>query len=418
RASHEMFARGTEAYVREGNAPSFELRQIFARFKDWLVRIYRSVRELNVEITPEFRAVLDRMLATDEQIQEARNIAGIEAGTIPIESMTQAEAAAYQKLKAEAKLEAEESVRRQAMNELVRERTDWWRAEKAQVAQEVTAEVNARPEYRAASWLRTGTLPDGSTLEGIEHRRLDRDAILRAYSPAMLKRLAFLWQAENGLHPDVVAPLFGFQTGGEMIKAITEAPTRSRAIAEEVDRRMLERHGDMLNDGSLAERAAEAVNSDKQAEVLLAELRILNRLGAKGKLVPAKVLKDLATQMVAKKTVGELRPGYYERTAGRAAYEAERAMLNEEYDLAFDAKLRQLVNLFMFREATKQKQMVDKSIRGWKLTFDRSDERLRRDRDINYVNTARAILGNFDLGRKGERAEAYLALVSEYDPGT
>jgi hypothetical protein len=387
-ASHELWARGTEAYVREGNAPSLELREIFARFKDWLVMIYESAKEL-VEITPQFRGVMDRLLATDKQIAEARDVAGIEAGAIPVEAMTKAEATALHKLKLDIKLEGEERVRKKAMREMVRERTDWWRAQKRQVAAEVADEVNARPEYRAATWLRSGQPP----IEGVEHRRLDRDTLLRTYSPAMLQKLAFLWQAEGGLDPNLVAPLFGFTTGQEMIRAITEAPRKAQVVAEETDRRMLERHGDMLNDGSLAEHAAEAVNSEKQADVLLVEMRILKRMGAKNDLVPAARLREFAVRAIGRQPVGLLRPALYERTAGRAAYEAERAMIKKDYDLAFDAKLRQAANIYMFREALKQKQMVAKAIRKWK-GLDKSDERLRTSRNIELVNAARALLGN------------------------
>ena len=69
KAAHEQFARGFEQYLREGEAPSTALEKVFKAFKDWLTKIYKSSEELQVEISPEMRAVYDRLLATDEQIR-------------------------------------------------------------------------------------------------------------------------------------------------------------------------------------------------------------------------------------------------------------------------------------------------------------------------------------------------------------
>ena len=74
RAAHEQFARGFEQYLREGEAPSTALEKVFKDFKDWLTKIYKSSEELQVEISPEVRAVYDRLLATDEQIRAKEEI--------------------------------------------------------------------------------------------------------------------------------------------------------------------------------------------------------------------------------------------------------------------------------------------------------------------------------------------------------
>jgi len=82
RASHEQFARTGERYLAEGEAPSRELQSVFARFREWLLDIYKSVMNLNVEINPELRQVLDRMLATDEEIAAARDL-GVPRAYVP-----------------------------------------------------------------------------------------------------------------------------------------------------------------------------------------------------------------------------------------------------------------------------------------------------------------------------------------------
>ncbi len=63
RAAHEQFAESFERYLMEGKAPSPELQTLFARFRSWLLNVYKQLR--GVPLDPEVRAVMDRMLATD-----------------------------------------------------------------------------------------------------------------------------------------------------------------------------------------------------------------------------------------------------------------------------------------------------------------------------------------------------------------
>lgn len=69
RPYHEKWARGFEAYAFEGKAPTMELQSVFQKFSSWLKRVYSDMKALNVELTDEVRGVMDRMLATTEQIQ-------------------------------------------------------------------------------------------------------------------------------------------------------------------------------------------------------------------------------------------------------------------------------------------------------------------------------------------------------------
>ena len=75
----EKFARGFEAYLREGKAPKPELQGIFDRFKEWLTQIYKSVRKLDVAINDDIRQVFDRMLGGDFARSESSILARGEA---------------------------------------------------------------------------------------------------------------------------------------------------------------------------------------------------------------------------------------------------------------------------------------------------------------------------------------------------
>lgn len=62
---HEKFARGFEQYMREGVAPSPRLASVFAKFKNWLVSIYQTIKGLGKPINDDIRQVFDRLLAEE-----------------------------------------------------------------------------------------------------------------------------------------------------------------------------------------------------------------------------------------------------------------------------------------------------------------------------------------------------------------
>lgn len=66
RAQQEQLATGFEQYAREGRAPTPALNNVFAKLRDWMLQIYRTISELGVPINDEVRGVFDRWLAPTE----------------------------------------------------------------------------------------------------------------------------------------------------------------------------------------------------------------------------------------------------------------------------------------------------------------------------------------------------------------
>ena len=66
-AHHEQFARGFEAYLREGKAPTPELKTVFDKFRDWLVSLYKKVTDLDVTLSDDIRGVFDRLIAMQDE---------------------------------------------------------------------------------------------------------------------------------------------------------------------------------------------------------------------------------------------------------------------------------------------------------------------------------------------------------------
>ena len=82
RDQHEQWARGFKAHLRDGKAPNSALSEVFARFRDWLTSIYRSLTDLNVELSDDVRGVMDRLIGVDQEPTTGRG-GSLSAAAIP-----------------------------------------------------------------------------------------------------------------------------------------------------------------------------------------------------------------------------------------------------------------------------------------------------------------------------------------------
>lgn len=423
--AHEKFARGIEAYVMRGEAPSLSLRSAFAQFSEWLVRIYKSMKMLDVELTPEVIEVMDRMFATDEAIKAAREYNNYDSKMLDISILTDKENEQYQALIEQAKFEATENLRTTAMKELQREALAEWKKAKESAVKDIESELNEQPVWKAVGWLQKGKLPDGKEIPGFEHARLSKDHLVKL--GVDLKSLpAFSYQKEGGLHPDAIAEVFGFPDGRAFIQALQGLPSKRKFIEEETARRMSAIYGDMLKDGSLPDQAAVEVQNDAQIALFNFELRVLKRLGARKTLPNPVVLKELARTVISRLTVKQLDPRVYEQAALKAGNESQMAVLTKKFragmisavDAALDAKQRQILNILLYREAVAQKQNINKTINNWENFLFKRDDRLAKTRDMNMVNAARAIVANRGIGAAPGNAMDFMRQMQQYDPTT
>lgn len=65
----EPFARGFEKYLRDGKAPTSELKTLFDKFKEWLTNIYKTLKGSPIEkrVTPKIKQIFDRLLTEQKQ---------------------------------------------------------------------------------------------------------------------------------------------------------------------------------------------------------------------------------------------------------------------------------------------------------------------------------------------------------------
>lgn len=120
RNAHEKFAQGFEAYVRDGSAPTQALQRAFRQFAQWLTRIYQKVSMLGGKPPKAIRDVMDRMLATEQDIEAwatDREIDRLET-KVNMRELSETEQVALNNKVANIKERAKEKVRAEYVKEL------------------------------------------------------------------------------------------------------------------------------------------------------------------------------------------------------------------------------------------------------------------------------------------------------------
>lgn len=441
---HEQWARGFEQYLMEGKAPSVEMQSVFARFRAWLVGVYRTLARLNVNLTDDVRRVMDRMVATDDEIaaaEEAQNYAPIFTSAEQA-GMSPEEWAAYKDIATRAHQEATQEMTDRFVQQLSREQKAWWKEERAKVRDEVLAEVNEQPVYRALAFLQKGTNADGSALpEGVQAAKLNKAALVEKYGKDFLKRLPRGLTAKDGLSADVAASMFGFDSGDALVEALANARPKTQLIEMEADARMREKYGDMLTDGSIAEQAMQSVHTEGRAKVMAAELKALNRKRrevkpflkaakdqaareqqqareANAATLPdadeLKAIKAGVQRIIQGKKVRDIQPNLYRMAEAKAARKAFDLAGKGKFEEAYIEKRRQILNHELYRAAVKARGEVD-SIVDYMRTFDKkaSRERIAKAKG-QFLEQIDALRERFDFSNVSNVADLKRTALAQW----
>lgn len=364
---HEQFARGFEAYLGEGRAPTPELQSVFSQFKQWILGVYRSLRNLDVELTDEVRGVFDRMLASQEEIEAAQARVGFEPIARDLAEaqalgMTERQFSEYQQQVAAAREQAEADLMAQLQEADARARERWWKDELATIRGEVEAEVEATPIVRAYRVLtgrkEAGGEPVPEQLQGL---KLDRAVLAATYGDGLLDKMGRVYARKGGTHPEEAATLLGFSSADELVQGLWTVRQTLAGVSAEADARMQARHGEPMTDGTLPQRALDAVHGSRKIQLLERELGVLADL-AKEPRPNRRELKAVAQAVLAEKTARQIRPNEYlvaERKAARAAAQAAAA---GKYADALQAKRQQALNAVLFAEARAVQQEVESKV--------------------------------------------------------
>lgn len=403
RPYHEQFARGFEAYLFEGKAPSQELQSLFQRFRAWLTNVYRSMLALDVEINPEIRQVFDRLLASEDAIraaEDARSYTPLFENAAEMGETDQAYAE-YQRLGAEASRDAQDELQKRSakdmrwltnargrmLKQLQRDALEKRQATEA----EVKAEVQAQPVYAAREALRKADAAGKLSIAALEDMYMgegDRYALLD-WKPLTEQRLA----SKDGVHPDVVAEQFGFESGDQLVRELLAAQPMAEVIEGITDQRMLERYGDITDAATMARAADEAIHNEARARFVATELKALSKATSPVRAMVT-AAKEFAQTLIARKKVKDIKPSQHGAAEARAAKNAEKALRAGDSNTAANEKRNQLVQNYATRAAYDALDEVDKATR-YLRKFD--SEGPRKSIDFEYIDQIDALLERFDL---------------------
>lgn len=406
---HELWARGFERYLMEGKAPSAGLKRIFETVRSWMMSIYKTIDALRSPITPEIREVMDRLLATEEEIAEARERQGLEALFKDAASvgMSQQEFAAYGRQVDDARIEAHTALVDKTLAAVRRRETKRYRDARKDVRAEIEAEVDARPMFRAIHAMKVTPISEEWVRD-----EMGEDAL-----SLLPKRIPPIYRA-GGANPSNVAEMAGYATGKQMVEALIGAEIahrqereggdkrslRERTIETATDVEMERRYGDPLGDGTIEREALAAVHSDMQGEVIASEIRVLARRTG-NRPTPYSLAKDWARNRVrAGRYADQASPAAIQRharNAARAGRAAEQAFLKQDADEAFRQKQFQMLNNALLSEAKAAHDEVEAAVkRMGKIASRRTMDTV----DQAYLEQAQGLLEQVDLKERTQRS--------------
>lgn len=417
---HETFARGFEAYLMEGKAPSNALRKAFAAFKIWLTNIYKSLKSLNVELTPEVRGVFDRILASEEEINNAhkemnRSFFGADP---TVHGMSAEQSAKYLAAVAEADAAFKADLEAKLMKDLTIKQKKEYIAREKILREEATFEIENQRVYKAIDRLQSN-----EDIEGAQALKLDRSLV----DPEIAKLMpSGVFDSKIGLPPVIVAEALGYDDALQMLNEISSAMPKKEAIDQAVNQKIEAEFPELLNSPEVPKEAIDSIHTEERAKVLRMQLEHLasNNLPVlKGvakrliKRVPKDSdVKQQAAEILGAKILKDVRPYLYERAERKMAKEAADLFAKGDIDGAFEAKRKEYLNYELFRAASAGETYIQKALQSFKK-LNRSDEDLAQTRDMNIVNAARAVLSLAGLSQSEKLPDEYLQAIKAYDDG-
>jgi hypothetical protein len=447
---HEQLAYSFEIYAFEGKAPTPKLEPLFARMRNWMIRAYKDIRgtlnriykgRFGIDLpamTPEVKMVFDRMVASQEAVQQAEAMRRMlplfqDRESFLAAGYTEEEWDEYQAALEEAHNAAVTDLTRASLSQL-----RWLKNARSRVLKELqrqAAKVREPVEARIRSELKNELVYIARELLSkdqaasklsqtqVEERfgNLDKKATEAAIKKLGTGRRGVV--AKSGMDIDVAAQIFGYSSGDALISDLLTAPPLEEAVQARADKEMLEQFGELTDPQKMEAAIEKALHNEARARFIAVEHRFLSRSKQ-----PAR-LSILAARLTARTVLGgrsirSLRPDRYAQAEAAAARDAEAASRpakgrkTGDPSKAVDAKYRQLLNNQMVVAAIDARAQIEKNKKFFKK-LNRSNQKLvKNGYDINIVNAARWLVARIGLlsDTMVDRTVDYLEMLQRYDP--
>ena len=446
RKYHESFAYNYEIYLFEGKAPNTKLQEIFNEFQKFLKRIYKSIRdELNnlyrqengtdlPILTDEIRGVMDRMIATEEQITQAESIYGMKP-MFQTQEESNMDDATWKEYTDALKQAQEESM--QKLTQASMRQVKWLgngrdkyiknlqrdvAKTRKKVMEQETNKLEKEKLYKLQAFLKRGEFTNdqnervvaGSGFK-IEKKSLENllpFADLKSeIQQLQRKRLT----AKEGMPVNVIAEMFGFKDPIAMINELIELRPIKEVAMERTDERMLNEFSDLTDPRQQEIQFQEAIHNEARARFLSVELRFLSKSMQPVRYQVA-AARQVAKELLAKKRLRDIKPSTFSKNETKAANNVFAAMKKADTLEAIKAKKSQLLNNQLAKESLAILKTFDDATKLFDKIF-QPDKKLANNKyNTDLVNAAKSILAAYQLGPAVDKPSQYTEKLQAYNP--
>lgn len=394
RARHEKWAEAFERYLFEGKAPSDNLEGAFARYREWMGKVYGRLgtNVPGAHINAEIRQVFDRLLATDQEIasrqQRQGNVAPMARELLGMDPKKFAEHIEHWK-RATSVTRKRETLA--VMKDVLREKTAWWKEELSGEREKARADYEALPERQLDQAIdRKGHVKVGPLDSAKVKAVLGEDA----------KKLGKERMKRGGADPEAVAEFFGFPNVETMLKALVALEPKSAWVEKTADQRMAAKHPELLADmQKFQERIDAGLHGDVDAQFLGRELVALAVKASvpgqplhSSQVAPIETAKAAAKQMVEGRSVRRLDAAAALAAERRAATEALKAAAKGNASMAFAHYLQRVTHFYAWRLLLEAREMRDGFLQlAGELSKDKARGRLGKASPVLRDETDAAI---------------------------
>lgn len=402
-AQEEKFADSFVDYLQKGNAPSTGLRRAFTRLARWLTELYRRIRGLDVQVSPEMSRVFDRLLATERELAAAKQRDGLEymntgIEDIPAEFLGGEDAKQIAEAVARADLDAQAAIHDKLVRELRQNMAEWRR-------QAISFADSDPDQVRLDDLIKQGGLILPEELKA----RYGAEVIAAIRGKRVGK--AIFSRDGSGVDVDMAADIWGFSGPSavdDFMAYLAEIPTK-KALRQQ-----------FMQDAFKAWRntwtSDEVILTEGAARMLeLEEVALAKAAG--GQFQNEENLRRKVTEEVLKLEIGQAEKALESlKTAARENSEAVRAIyrakLKDKAAQALELKQKQRRAVAEIRERYKAKELRRKGVA--------QIQRITRAKagviDYEWLEQIRSVANRFRLGgRRGSvRTPEHLKPLPEF----
>lgn len=384
----EKVVKGFERYLAEGKAPSPALISAFNNFKDWFKRIYAELQGLP-EIDNNIRGVFDRMLASENDIKEARATYERKGSLVSLLELTPRQAKAMKAKKDAANSSAEEKLLAKHLKAFIR-------AMKGRAGIEKTVKQNVEkfPEY--------------IMIAAIKEVKLSEESVKEYGGDESLKTLKTQHRgttAKEGKSLNELAVEFDYASPEDLLDALLDTPNKTEKIQTEMASFIADKEADILEGLSNQEtkEGTEEIRNEENLAFIIAEHELLLQKAKMDKMqrssaadrIDRQAFKEAAKELLSQKTV-KLASRYdlYAKAEVKYANQAYNFAEKKQFKKAAQAKQKQILNHVMVQEAVK---IRDVKIKAEKYYKNKSIQAKLAKTEYRYMLLATDIIERFKL---------------------